>query len=131
MIGLSYTPDSGSPVYNVLFRDFTSRELPRTYLSNAAFSNSANGTVILDGPAFRQKYAWAIDCQLSKADALELKALFEAWDTDRSNGLPVACGISDQTFGDQIDTSALITTPPSFTYFSRNLVIVNIGLTEV
>ena len=131
MIGLSYTPDSGSPVYNILFKEFTSRDMPRSYLNNAAFSNSSNGTVILDGPAFRQKYAWAIDCHLTKVEAIELRDLFEAWDTDRSNGLPVACGLSDQTFGPQIDTSVIITTPPTFSYYSENLVIINIGLTEV
>lgn len=131
MIGLSYTPDSGSPVYNILFKEFTSRDLPRSYLNNAAFSNSANGTVVLAGPAFRQKYAWAIDCHLTKADAIELRDLFEAWDADRANGLPVACGLTDETFGATINTSVLITTPPTFSYYSQSLVITNIGLTEV
>lgn len=130
-IGLSYTPDAGSPVYNIVIDNFTSQEIPRIYQANADFTNSANGTTILNGPAFREKYLWAIDAIVSKTEAIDINNMFISWDTDRANGLAVAIGLTDDNFGATVNTSVIITTPPSFTYYSGSLMAISMGLTEI
>lgn len=129
-IGVAFV-DSLSVNYNVVISDFNDANLPRQYLNNAEFSYSANGSNILGGPAYRQKYVWTIASIIPTADALALDALFVAWDTDRAAGKPVACGVTDETFGATITTNAVFSTAPSYTYMGGNLTMVAFGLTEV
>jgi len=130
-LGISYTPVAGSPVYDITFTDFTDSSLPRTYMADASYDMSANGASILGGPAFRQKYIWTISCHQTPAKAQELDAMFRAWDIDRSDGYAAAIGIVDETFGSQVTTSALFSTPPSYVYISPSITLVSFGLSEV
>ena len=130
-IGVSFTPDAGSPVYNFVFNEFTSNTLPRSYLDGAAFDRSANGASILTGSPFRQKYIWAISTVVSKADAISFDAMFQAWDTDRGNGLAAAVGVADETFGTTVNTSAVFSTAPTYDRWGPQFVLLSFGLTEV
>lgn len=129
-IGISYTPSGGSPVYNFVLDNFGGNEMPRSYLSSADFSQSANGASIISGPAFRQKYQWVVSTVMPTSDAGNFDAMFRAWDQDRANGLPVACGITDTTFGGQVDADVVFVTPPSYTYFGPGFSLVSFGLME-
>lgn len=130
-IGISFTPSGGSPVYNILFSDFMDNALPRSYSGAATFSQSASGSSIVTGPAYRDKYIWVIDVMLSKEKALELDSLFRSWDSDRSQGLPAAVGLIDQTFGPDVTANAIFSTPPSFVRTSPILMGVTFALSEV
>lgn len=130
-IGISFTPDAGSPVYNFLFSEFSGADLPRTYQSTAQFSQSANGTSILTGAPFRQKYIWAVSSPMPTAEAANFDAMFKAWDADRANGLAAAVGVIDETFGTTVNTSAIFSTPPTYTRMSPAYMMVAFGLTEV
>jgi hypothetical protein len=100
-------------------------------MADASYDMSANGASILGGPAFRQKYIWTISCHQTPAKAQELDAMFRAWDIDRSDGYAAAIGIVDETFGSQVSTSALFSTPPSYVYISPSITLVSFGLSEV
>jgi hypothetical protein len=130
-IGVSFTPNAGSPVYSFTFSQFSGADLPRTYQSTAAFNQSANGTSIITGAPYRQKYIWAVSAPMTTADAASFDAMFRAWDTDRSAGLPAAVGVIDQTFGATVNTSAVISTPPTYIRMSPTHMMVAFGLTEV
>lgn len=68
---------------------------------------------------------------MTTADAASFDAMFKAWDTDRAAGLPAAVGVIDQTFGTEVSTSAVISTPPSYSRMSPTHMMVAFGLTEV
>lgn len=129
-IGISFTPSGGSEL-SFVFNNFGGNELPRLYLSTASFAVSANGTSILGGPAYRQKYQWIMSSVVEKAEAEQIDQLFQAWDTDRAQGLPAACGIVDQTFGPEVSTNAIFVTPPSYVRYGPRLMLVSFGLEEV
>ena len=129
-IGISFTPSGGSEL-SFIFNNFGGDELPRTYQSTASFSLSANGTSIIDGPAFRQKYQWVISSVVEKTDAEQFDLLFQAWDADRSQGLPAACGVIDQTFGPEVSANAVFVTPPSYVRYGPRFMLVSFGLEEV
>ena len=130
-IGVSFTPSGGSPVYSFVFDNFGDNALPRSYQSEASFSQSANGTSIQEGPAYRQKYIWVISSVVETVKAVEFDAMFQSWDTDRSSGLPVACGIIDQTFGVEVSASAVFSTPPTYVRMGPKFTMIAFGLTEV
>ena len=130
-IGVSYTPSGGSPVYSFVFTNFGDNSLPRSYQGNTSFTQSANGASIIGGPAFRQKYVWVISSIVAKEEAASFDEMFQAWDTDRSTGLPVAVGVTDETFGSTVTTSAVITTPPTYNRMGPKLMLVSFALTEV
>lgn len=129
-IGVSYTPNGGSPVYSFLFSEFVNESLPRQYTNNASFSFSANGASIITGPSYSQKRIWAISGVLPNSEAASFDAMFRAWDSDRAAGLPVAVGIIDETFGATVSTSAVFSTAPTFSKFSHTHMVVSFGLTE-
>lgn len=129
-IGIAFT-DSGSVTHNVVITSFTGEDFPRQYLASAGFSNSASGAQILDGPPFEQKYFWTIAAIIPSSDAQDLDALFNAWDADRAAGLPVACGITDETFGATLNKNVVFSTPPTYTYKGPAQTLVAFGLTEV
>lgn len=85
----------------------------------------------MTGAPFRQKFIWAISSPMSATDAAGLDNMFKAWDADRASGLAAAIAIVDNTFGDNVTTSAVFTTPPSFRRMSPALSMVDFGLTEV
>ena len=130
-IGVSFTPDAGSPVYSFTFSEFSGAELPRTYQANTTFSQSANGASIITGAPHRQKYIWAISGPLTTAQAASFDAMFQAWDTDRAAGLAAAVGVVDETFGTTVNTSAIISTPPTYRRMGPAYTMVTFGLTEV
>lgn len=130
-VGIAYTSQGGGGSFNVVFREFVDGALPRSYESQANFSRSASGTTSLAGSGSQQKRIWAISAMLSTADAQELEGMFRAWDTDRSEGEPAACGLTDQTFGTSVTTSVLFTTPPSFRWVSPTDIQVDFAVTEV
>ncbi len=130
-IGVSFTPSTGSPVYSIVFDNFGDNALPRSYQLEASFSQSANGTTILDGPAYRQKYIWVLSSLVPYTTALELDTMFKAWDLDRSNGLPVACGVVDETFGPTITSDAVFSTPPTYVRMGPKFTMVAFGLTQI
>ena len=57
--------------------------------------------------------------------------MFKAWDQDRAEGLPVACGIVDDTFIETVSVNAVFSTPPSFTQLGAYGFLVDFGMTEV
>lgn len=130
-IGVSYTPSGGSPVYSFVFDSFSDNNLPRSYQGSASFDQSANGASIISGPAFRQKYIWVISTIVKKEDATSFDEMFQAWDTDRAAGLPVALGITDNTFGPSVSTSVIVSTPPSYLRMGPRFVLLSLSLTEV
>ena len=130
-IGVSYTASGGSPVYSFTFDNFGDNALPRAYQSTASFSQSANGTSIIAGPAYRQKYIWAVSSIIETTVAAQFDVMFQAWDSDRADGLPAACGVIDETFGAVVSTSAIISTPPSYVRMGPKFTMVAFALTEV
>ncbi len=130
VIAVSFT-SSESDVYNFVFDKFVDDTLPRAYAEANNFSFSANGTAILTGPARAQRHLWAISSPLDNATAAEFDEMYKAWDLDRSNGLAVALGIIDQTFGDALATSAIFSTAPSYSKYGPANMLVSFGLTEV
>lgn len=130
-IGVSYTPSGGSPVYSFVFDNFGDNSLPRTYQGSAGFEQSANGTSIINGPAFRQKYLWAISSIVTAAQAASFDEMFQSWDTDRAAGLPAVVGVTDNTFGPSVSTSAVISTPPSYSRMGPQFMLVSFALAEV
>ncbi len=129
-IGLAYTSQAGS-TYNVVFSQFSGAEIARVYDGSAEFQRGSNGTQLLTGRAGRQKHIWAIAGPLANAKAVVLDQLFQAWDADRAAGHPAAIGITDETFGASMTTSAVISTPPSFARSGPQMMVASIGLTEV
>ena len=129
-IGISYSPQGGGTPYNLVLDNFGGQELPRSYESSASFGNSANGAVIMSGPAYRQKFQWVISSLVPDTDALLFDEMFRAWDSDRGNGLPVACGLIDNTFGPSVSANVVFITPPSYTYMGPRLTLVSFGLKE-
>lgn len=115
---------------SVLFTDSSSKSLTRIYDGSAELSRSATGSQILGGPAFGQKYIWAISTLLPKDQALELDAMFRDWDQRRSEGGTPAVLVEDDTFGDPISTYAIFSTPPSYILHS-GITGIDFGLTEV
>ena len=131
-IALSYTAQQGAlTVYNIEIKEFTGQDLPRSYVGNANITSSANGSAIITGPSYRQKVIWAVSTIIEKSLAVEIDSLYKAWDLDRSTGMSAAVGIVDGTFGTEIDTNAVFSTPPSFVLLSPRFTQVDFGLTEV
>ena len=128
-ISFSFTADNGT-VYDAEVPYFLDAGLPRSYGETGQFSSSANGSSILAGPAYSQKYIWAISTLVSRAEAESIDAMYRAWDNDRAAGLPAAVGILDETFGTSISTTAVFTTPPSYTITGTQFEV-SFGLTEV
>ena len=95
------------------------------------FSQSASGASIIGGPPYLHKYQWVISTIMDTTDALQFDAMFRAWDTDRAAGLNAACGISDETWGATVNTSAVFVSTPSYTRLSPILTLVSFGLMEV
>tara|TARA_B100002051_G_C16479266_1_gene507256 strand:- start:263 stop:520 length:258 start_codon:yes stop_codon:yes gene_type:complete len=83
------------------------------------------------GPAYRQKYIWAISCVCTKAEALALDALFQDYDQDRADGLGAVVGVTDETFGATVNGSAVFSTSPSFSRLSPTTYTVDFGISEV
>lgn len=129
-LGISYT-SSGGTSYNFVLDNFGGNEFPRSYESTASYSSSANGAAILTGPTYVQKYQWVVATVMQPGDAVDFEAMFRAWDADRAQGLPAACGITDTTFGPQLDANAVFVTPPSFTRMGPGYTMVAFGLLEV
>ena len=128
-IGLAYTSQGGTS-HNFVIDNFGGNDLPRTYQASAEYGSSANGAVLQSGPAFRQKYQWAISTIMSKSDAADFDEMFTDWDADRAAGYPVACGITDETFGAVVNGSVVFGTPPSYTRLGPGLMLVSFGLLE-
>lgn len=130
-IGVSYTPSGGTPVYSFLFSEFSGAELPRTYQGGSQFERSSGGTSIITGAPYQDKYIWAISSPMLSADAESFDSMYRAWDLDRSNGLAAAVGIIDNTFGAQVNTSAVFSTTPAYSWMGPSYIMVSFGLTEV
>ena len=131
-IGIAYSRQSGgTDSYNVVFSDFTDGAYPRGYESQTNFTRSASGTTALAGSGSQQKRIWAISAFIPTSKALELEEMFRAWDLDRSQGYPSACGLTDQCFGSSLTTSVVFTTPPSFAWGSPTATQVDFAVTEV
>ena len=132
-ISISYDPQvqSGVSPITVVIDNFADNALPRSRVGNIDFSQSANGTSILSGPAVAQKFQWVISAILTKTKAESLDNLFGYWDEDRADGRAAACGIVDTTWKSSLTTSAVFITPPVFTYLNDNLITVSFGLQQV
>jgi hypothetical protein len=130
-LAVAYNAQYGGGSWNIVFTDFTSRDLPRTFENAAGFGRSQTGALIQSGPRYAQKYMWAIDCMVDSEQAVALEALYKAWDYDRAKGKSVAVGVTDATFGATITGQATFTTAPTFTYASPRKTIVSFGMTGV
>ena len=130
-IGVAYTPSGGSPNYNILIDNFADGVLPRTYLGAYEFSLSATGSNILGGPAYNDKYQWVISTKVSRQEAETFDAMYRAWDADRAAGRAAAVGVTDETFGTTVNTTAIFVTPPSYTRLSPQTYVVSFGMQEI
>ena len=130
-IAIAYTAQTNSGSWNIVFSEFTSNDIPRTYSGEATFEYSTDGSLVLGGPAYVQKYLWTIDCIITKTAGLELDQLYREWDTDRASLLAAAVGIVDDTWGPQYTGNAVFASPPKFTYLNGNRCIASLGLQEV
>lgn len=131
-ITISYTAQHGAnTAYTLEIVQFSGEDLPRSFQGGFNFSNSVNGTSILAGPSYQEKRVWAISSPLQDADVETLYNMFKAWDTDRANGLPAACGIVDNTFIETVSVNAVFSTPPSFTKLGGYGFQIDFGMTEV
>lgn len=123
-IGVAYS------TYNVVFDLFSGGEVARTFDGSATFTRGVSGQQLVTGNS-RQKYIWAVSGLLPEADAVKIEEMFKAWDLDRSSGQPAAIGVTDQTFGTAITTTAIFSTPPSFIRTGPHHFTVAFGLAEV
>jgi hypothetical protein len=129
--------EASPKTHSITLKNFTGGEVPRSYLSSAATGQSANGTTILTGPSFKTKRVWALSVYLERGsngapdELRQLYDLFEDWDQDRSNGLAVAVGVNDNTFLEELQLSAVFSTPPTYTRLSPVLYVADFALTEV
>lgn len=130
-IGVSFTPNAGSPVYNIIFDNFGGTDMPRSYQEGAELGRSAMGTNILTGPAYSQKYMWAMSSIVPTSQAETFDSMFRAWDYDRAAGHPVAVGVTDTTFGASVSTSAVFSTSPTYVRLSPTHTLVSFGMMEV
>jgi len=131
-ITLSYTAQHGAnTAYSLEIKQFANEDLPRSFQGGFSFENSANGTSILAGPSYQEKRIWAISAPLDYTDTATLYNMFKAWDTDRAAGLPVACGLVDDTFVETVSTNVIFSTPPSFAKMGGYGYAADFGLTEV
>ena len=130
-IAIAYTGGNPSNSYNIVFDEFLSDDIPRTYDASASFGRTASGATSLDSRAGRQKFIWGISILVPSATAQSLDNLFQAWDYDRAQGLAAACGLVDQTFGSSVSTNGVFSSPPSYRYTSCTHYEVSFGLTEV
>lgn len=130
-IAIAYNSQSGGGSYNLTFRDFTSTDLPRSFSNVAGFNRSQTGALIQQGPRFRQKYVYAIDCMVETSVAESLENLYAAWDQDRSTGRAVGLGLVDDCFGATKSMTVTFTVAPTFTYAGPRHTIVSFGLQEI
>ena len=131
-IAIAYEAQDGSAAtYNIVFQDFTSSDIPREYSGSVSFEYSSDGSLVLGGPAYVQKYLWTIDCQIPKTVALDLDNLYRAWDKDRSNLKSAAVGIVDDCWGATVTSNAVFAKAPKYTYINPSLTIVSLALQEV
>jgi hypothetical protein len=65
------------------------------------------------------------------AEAENFDAMYRAWDADRAAGHPVACGVTDDTFGATVNTNVIFSTAPTFMRAGPQYTVVSFGLTEV
>jgi hypothetical protein len=65
------------------------------------------------------------------ATAASFDDMYKAWDADRADGLAVALGVIDSTFGTSITTNAIFTTAPTYQKFGPAMILVSFGLTEI
>lgn len=131
-IGIAYTSSGNTSVtYNFVLDNFQDASMPRSYMGSISFQNSANGAVILGGPAHREKYQWVISTFMPTTDAESFDEMFRAWDTDRASGLTAACGLTDETWGPTVNASVVFMTAPTYRWAGGNLTQVSFGLGEV
>ena len=130
-VAIAFTSQDTGTSYNVVFRDFTSPDIPRSWQGTAGFARSLTGANVLKGPRYQQKYQWTIDCILPTEDAERLDKMYAAWDVDRADGKAVAVGILDTCFGDDVSGSAVFTVAPTYTYAGPRHTIVSLGLVQV
>ncbi len=129
-LAIAYTAQSGD-VVNITYRNFTTEEVMRTYAPTTAFQRTVGGTQVLNGPSNISKYIWAVSAITDRATALALQELYENWDYDRASGVSAAVGVLDETWGSNVNASAVFSTAPTWTYVTEYYVINTFGLTEV
>lgn len=128
-IGIAYSGTGGS--HNIVIDNFGDAAMPRSYVGSISYDLSSNGASILGGPAYRNKYQWVISTVVPKQTALDIDAMYQGWDADRANGENAACGITDETWGPAVNTSAVFVTSPKYTRLGPAFVLVSFGLQEV
>lgn len=124
-IGVAYS------TYNVVFDLFSGGEVARTFDATATFTRGVSGQQLISGNTSRQKYIWAVSGVLTDTEAIKIEEMFKAWDADRASGLAAAIGVTDETFGPSLTTSAVFSTPPSFIRTGPHHFTVAFGLAEV
>jgi len=130
-IAIGYNSQSGGRSYNLVFRDFTSTDIPRSFDNTAGFNRSQTGALIQQGPRFTQKYVYTIDCMVETQVAEDLEQLYADWDTDRASGRSVAVGLVDTCFGATKELTVTFSVAPTFTYAGPRHTIVSFGLQQV
>ena len=126
---ISYDGDS------VTFDKFSGEDLPRAYLGQASLEFSAIGVAYGTGPSKKQRKIWSIASYVTKQQALDLMAIFEAWDQERSTGINTAeVDITDELLGSTVNAKAFFTDPPVVSKLAGGnnaMFLLTFALTEV
>ena len=119
--------------YTLNFSEFMATDLPRQFVSESNLALSAQGAQIYSGAPFAAKYVWTVDVPVTKQVAQDIVAAFQAFETERANGLLPTVAVDDYTFGSRVTASAVFTTPPAISKFglSTTHVLVTFGLSQV
>lgn len=147
-ITIGFTSASGD-IYSLILSDFLDEEIPRRILGEAELERSVLGMNYSAGPSVKHRNLWVINVALKNkvtANATKnavnynevtlLKEMYDAWDTDRANGLVSRVSISDEILEPvaPLTTNGWFTEPPTFAVignYGSNLLNAVFSLTEV
>jgi hypothetical protein len=148
IITLQYT--SGSSVaYSLVLSSFLDEEIPRKIVGEAAIERTILGMTYSTGPSVKHRNIWTLNALLKNEvtstatkggttynEVGLLREMYDAWDTDRANGLAAKCVLTDGllSFGSSYVADVWFSEPPVYSlmssYASKYISVV-MGLTEV
>jgi len=127
-VQLDYTSNAGDTYY-IKFYNFLDEEVPRRLIGEAELERSILGMNYSSGPSVKHKNLWVINASVQNkvtANAQKnganfnevqlLKQIYDAWDTDRANGLRARITVTDTVLGGGTSYSSFgwFTEPPAY-----------------
>lgn len=147
-ITLEYT-NSTSVVYSIQLCNFLDEEIPRRVVGEAALERTILGMNYSTGPSVKHKSIWTINALLenrvtgfatkggaSYNDVALLREMYDAWDTDRANGLTAQISITDEVLqlSSAYTANGWFTEPPVLSVvgdYGSKLINVSFSITEI